>query len=118
MKKIVLILVFFGVSLFAFEAINQENFDEKVSGQNTMVKFTATWCPSCRVLEKNLVQLDTKKLGVSIYEVDIDKQMSLALKYKVNAIPTLVYFKNGKITATEVGVSSVEELKGSIAQNL
>lgn len=118
MKKVVLLLVFFGISLFAFEAINQENFDAKVSGQNTMVKFTATWCPSCQVLEENLVQLDTKKLGVSIYEVDIDEHMALAVKYKVNAIPTLVYFKNGKITATEVGVSSVVELKGSIARNL
>ncbi|WP_283256437.1 hypothetical protein [Arcobacter roscoffensis] len=44
MKKIVLMMLFFlSTSLFAFEEITDDNFDEKIAGKNVIVDFHAIW---------------------------------------------------------------------------
>ena len=43
MKKIILILLFSFISLFAFEELNANNFDEKIKGKNAVVVFHQTW---------------------------------------------------------------------------
>jgi len=116
MKKIVLILIliFSIVSLMAFEDLTKENFDEKVKGKNSIVKFHAVWCTACDVLEANMEELDQKKLGVTIYGVDIDHQMGIAKKYGVTMLPTTLYLKDGKVMESEVGIRSTDELRTSI----
>jgi len=117
MKKIILICLFSFVSLFAFEELNEENFEQKTSDKNAVVKFYATWCTNCKVQEKNLKQLDQDKLNISIYKVNIEDQMSLAQKYNIRTIPTTIYLKNGKLISTDLGINSVNELKNNIQQN-
>lgn len=114
MKKIVISLLLSVVSLFAFEHLTVENFDKKIKDKNVIVDFYATWCPPCKVLAKNLKAYDkVKSSDVIIYKVDIDKNMNLALKHNVKALPTLGYFKNGKLVIKEVGIKDVAQLSNS-----
>jgi thioredoxin 1 len=43
MKKIVFILLFSFISLFAFEELNANNFDEKIKGKKVVVNFHQVW---------------------------------------------------------------------------
>lgn len=111
MRKIVFILLFSIVSVFAFEELSSSNFEEKIKDKNAIVDFYAVWCPPCKILNKNLKQFnDIKPKSVTIYKLNIDEQQAITKKYGVNKLPTLLYFKNGKVVKTTVGVQSTHEL--------
>jgi thioredoxin 1 len=111
MKKIILIMLFSIISLFAYEELTVDNFDSKIKDKNVIIDFYAVWCPPCKILANNLEDFDVVKSdNVEIFKVNIDNQMVLAKKYGVSKLPTLVYFKNGKPINDYVGILSVEEL--------
>ncbi|MDY0052320.1 MAG: thioredoxin domain-containing protein [Aliarcobacter sp.] len=118
MKKIVLLIFFSIVSLFAYEELTVDNFDAKIKNKNVIVDFYAVWCPPCKILASNLEDFDlVKPDNVEIYKVNIDDQLVLAKKYGVSKLPTLVYFKNGKPINDYVGILSVDELKQTSKEN-
>ena len=53
---------------------------------------------------------------VKICKIDVDKQMSLALKYNVASIPTMLLFKNGQVSATNIGYIDKKQIMEFIAQ--
>ncbi|RXJ66652.1 thioredoxin [Halarcobacter ebronensis] len=111
MKKIVLMIFIICSSLFSFEHLTKDNFDEKLKDKNVIVDFYATWCPPCKVLAERLEIFDkVKPTNVTIYKVDVEKSVELAKKYNVSVLPTVVYFKNGKMLQKDPGMKYVEEL--------
>ena len=118
MKKILIIMLFSVVSIFAYEELTMDNFDSKIKDKNVIVDFYADWCPPCKILAVNLEDFDlVKPDNVEIYKVNIDDQLVLAKKHGVSKLPTLVYFKNGKVVNDYVGILSVEELKQTSKEN-
>ena len=104
--------MFFSIaSLFAYEELTVDNFDEKIKGKNVIIDFYAVWCPPCKILGENLEDFGTiKPNNVEIYKVNIDNELPLAKKHGVSKLPTLLYFKDGKLVKETVGVLSPEEL--------
>jgi thioredoxin 1 len=118
MKKIVLLIFFSIVSLFAYEELTVDNFDAKIKDKNVIVDFYAVWCPPCKILASNLEDFDlVKPDNVEVFKVNIDEQMVLAKKYGVSKLPTMVYFKNGKPVNDYVGILSVKELMETSKEN-
>lgn len=118
MKKIVLLIFFSIVSLFAYEELTVDNFDAKIKDKNVIVDFYAVWCPPCKILASNLEDFDlVKPDDVEIYKVNIDDQLVLAKKYGVSKLPTMVYFKDGKPVNDYVGILSVKELMETSKEN-
>ena len=118
MKKIILLMLISIASLFAYEELTVDNFDEKIKDKNVIIDFYAVWRPPCKILASNLEDFDVVKPdNVEIFKVNIDNQMVLAKKYGVSKLPTLVYFKNGKPVNDYVGVLSVEELTATSKEN-
>lgn len=119
MKKIVLVMLFFlTTSLFAFEELTNENFDEKIAGKNVIVDFHAIWWGSCKVLEKNMTKYatSTKPKDIYIYKVDVSKQKELTKRFKAFGVPTLVYLEDGMEVGRQSGVLSVEELEETVKE--
>ena len=118
MKKILIIMLFSVVSIFAYEELTMDNFDSKIKDKNVIVDFYADWCPPCKILAVNLEDFDlVKPDNVEIYKVNIDDQLVLAKKHGVSKLPTLLYFKNGKVVNDYVGILSVEKLTKTVNEN-
>ena len=118
MKKVFLMFLISVISLYAYEELNINNFEEKIKDKNVIVDFYAPWCPPCKILASNLEDFDVVKPdNVEIFKVNIDDQLVLAKKYGVSKLPTMVYFKNGKPVKDYVGVLSVEELTATSKEN-
>ncbi len=118
MKKVFLMFLISVISLYAYEELNINNFEEKIKDKNVIVDFYAPWCPPCKIVANNLEDFDiTKPENVHIYKVNIDDELTLAKKYGVTKLPTLIYFKNGKPIKDYVGVLSSEELLQASKEN-
>ena len=111
MKKYVLISLLSITTLFSYEELTIDNFDEKIKGKNVIVDFYALWCSPCKVLANNLEDFEVQKPeNVEIFKVNIDNEQELAKKYKVKKLPTLAYFTDGKQIRQDFGITSAEEL--------
>ena len=96
------------------EEVTSENFDSKVNaGQGyALVDFWAPWCGPCRAIApvvEELSELYASK--VNFMKVNVDEAQELAVQYKVQSIPTLLFVQNGSEVDRVVGVVSKEELK-------
>ncbi len=118
MKKIFFILIFSFISLFATEYLNIGNFEEKIKNKNVIVDFSATWCPPCKIMSKNLEKFKKENTSnVIVYKVDVDDQPILASRFSIKVLPTLIYLKNGKFVKKAQGIKTVSQLKLDIKNN-
>ncbi|HEX9091569.1 MAG TPA: thioredoxin [Anaerolineales bacterium] len=78
--------------------LNEKVFDTEVlkSSIPVMVDFTAIWCGPCKMLDPVITQLSQDWMGkVKIVKLDVDDNSTLAVKYGVMGVPTLILFVNG-----------------------
>ena len=91
-----------------FESIVKEN-------EVVLVDFYADWCGPCQVLSPTLENISTQfKDKAVVAQVDIDKNPELSGIFKVKSIPTLFYFKNGKIVGQHFGMKSSSSIAETI----
>lgn len=88
------------------------SFETHINGNKpVVVDFFATWCGPCKMMEPVLKQLK-EKIGeqATILKMDIDKNPAYANRYGIQAVPTVIVFKEGKIVWRKTGVANVNEL--------
>ncbi len=89
------------------------NFDELLAGSDlpVLVDFYATWCGPCKMMTPILEQVNQQmKDKMRIVKIDTDKYPNLASRYQIQALPTLVLFKNGQPADKIEGVIEVPQL--------
>ena len=69
-----------------------------------VVDFWATWCGPCRMIAPILDQLAEEFAGrVKITKLDVDANQSTSMRFQVRSIPTLLFFKDGKLVDQLIG---------------
>ena len=92
------------------EHLTKENFNDFIKNNSLcVVDFWATWCGPCRMLTPVLEKINEEN-GYSIGKINVDEEEELALAFSVQAIPTLILFKDGKLTDKKVGYLPQNEL--------
>ena len=86
--------------------ITTANFEKEVlqSDLPVLVDFYADWCGPCQMLAPVVAEVAREKAGqIKVGKINVDEETPLAIQYGVSSIPTLMVFKNGKITASSLG---------------
>lgn len=100
------------------KAIAEADFEAEVmqASQPVVVDFFATWCGPCKTLAPRLDALAGEYGGrIKFVSVNIDQAPSLAAKYKVEGVPTLLFFgADGKMVNASVGLISKEALRAKL----
>ena len=89
--------------------LNETSFKEKVINSNeiVLVDFWAIWCGPCRMLAPVMEEIAKE---VTVYKVNVDECANLASEYRINSIPCVIAFQNGKEIARSIGLKSKEEI--------
>ena len=97
--------------------LTDQNFQQQTKNKVVLVDFWASWCGPCRMMAPVLNDVASELKGNShVGKVDIQQYQSLATKFKVRNIPTLVLFKNGTEINRFVGIKSKDFLLKEIAK--
>lgn len=91
--------------------LTDKNFQQQTKNKVVLVDFWATWCAPCRMMAPVLNDVASELTGNShVGKVNIEQYQSLAQKFKVRNIPTLILFKNGAEINRFVGIKSKDFL--------
>ena len=98
-------------------ALTERNFSEIVAATPVLlVDFWAPWCGPCRAVAPVLEDIARAEAGrLVVAKVNVDEEPTLAQRYGVQAIPTLLLFKDGRIVDTMVGAPPKTELTRRLA---
>ena len=103
------------------DAITTAEFDAIITGSDkpVLVDFWASWCGPCRALGPIVEQIGEEMSDrLTVYKCNVDEEGSLAQRFGIMSIPTLMLFKGGQPAHTMVGSMPKAELVAELEANL
>ena len=91
---------------------NYDEFKSYIESSDCFVDFFATWCGPCKMLTPVIEEMDEKgEFGnIKILKIDVDECGDIARDYRIQAVPTLMLFRGGKVVNTAMGYKNENEL--------
>ena len=86
--------------------LNLSNFNDEITNTNKLVliDFFATWCGPCKMMLPIVEEISEEFAGkITVAKVDVDGSPSTAAKFGIRNIPTILFFKDGKVADKQVG---------------
>jgi thioredoxin len=104
-------------------AVKQQfaSFEEAIANSDRpiLVDFYATWCGPCQMMAKILEQVNLQlNSQIQIIKIDTDRYPQIASQHQIQALPTLVLFKNGQPVDRIEGVLQAPQLVDRVRQFL
>lgn len=93
--------------------INEDEFEALVlkNDKPVMLDLFATWCGPCKMISPFVEEVKEELEGkADVFKVDIDHNEELCEKFSVSAVPTLLFFKDGKLADRIVGAVNKETM--------
>ncbi len=97
--------------------INESNFEKEVlqSEQPVVIDLWAAWCSPCRALTPIMEELASDFTGkAKVVKLNVDENPTIAAKYSIMSIPTILFFKNGNVEAQIVGLVPKEKIANKL----
>jgi thioredoxin 1 len=101
--------------------ITDDNFSGEIEGSDTlaMVDFWAAWCGPCRMVAPIVEQLATEYEGkLKVGKLDVDSNQRTAARFNIRSIPSILFFKDGKLVDTVVGAVPKPALERKIQEHI
>jgi len=101
--------------------LTDENFEKEITNapKPILVDFWAQWCSPCLILGPILEKLSEEYQDKFILaKVNLDEAPLTAQKYRIEQIPTVILFKEGKPISGFIGVRAKPIIKNWLEQNL
>ena len=101
--------------------LNNSNFDQEVLNSEVpvLVDFWAVWCGPCRAIAPIIEELAKEYAGkIKVGKVNVDENNELASRFNVMSIPTMKFFKNGKIVNEIIGAAPKPQFEDAIKKLL
>ncbi len=99
--------------------LNDRNFDGFVRDDKlSVIDFWAAWCAPCRYLSPVVDELSHEFNNVKFGKLNVDENPFISKIMKINSIPDIIFFKNGKVVDSSIGVVPKEVLKEKIKKHL
>jgi thioredoxin 1 len=98
--------------------LNSKNLEEAIrNNPSLVVDCWAPWCGPCRMMSPVIDELATDLKGkITFGKLNTDENQDMAMKYQVQAIPTLLIFKDGKLADRKVGALPKKVLAGELTK--
>ena len=97
--------------------VSDSTFDAEVLKSNVpvLVDFWAEWCGPCRMVAPVVEEIARQYQGkVKVAKVDVDHNQRVATQYRIQSIPSLYFFKGGKVVHTIVGAVGKNQIASAL----
>ena len=86
------------------QEISKCNFEQFINKPAAVVDFFAEWCMPCLMLSPAIEEMAEKfKSRIEFARLDIDENSEIANKFKISSVPTVLFFKEGKLINRIIG---------------
>jgi thioredoxin 1 len=103
------------------KAVTDATFRDEVEKTNglTLIDFWAVWCGPCRMVAPIVEQLAQEYSGkLKVLKLDVDSNMQTSARFNIRSIPSLLFFKDGKLVDTVVGAVPKQFLERKVQEHL
>ena len=96
----------------AFTTITTDNFQKEVLEAKipVLLDFWAEQCDPCKMIAPIIEEISHQVPTIKVCKVNVDEEATLAMKFGITAIPTIVFLNHGQVVQKSIGYCSKEDL--------